>query len=315
MNINKENVKKYAALSLCGIAIATSMVEIKCNQTIHSEKECPITRIELGLGFNEAAIKHQLLKAFNEPGNVSSTYGTLEKKYFAYGVYNDLKSEKKFQASMLEDGHSSCFVVDENDDYNYEDIIFSRKIIGTGLMSSKNFVLLREAKKDDIIVIGKNVDDRAYTSDTVIRYVKAIKYIGPAGKNMPNAVVLEDRDGNKKEVIGKNIKDEDLKDLFKTFYYDEKTGLYKIDEDLFVDFMRTRVVENKTYESLVVTYDEETHSQIAHVPEGCVQAANGMAMRITLSTPYEDFGLYEFEPSYLNDSLTVSDEIVRKLSK
>lgn len=38
MKINKENIEKYAALSLCGFAMAASLVSFKC------EKQCIVKK-------------------------------------------------------------------------------------------------------------------------------------------------------------------------------------------------------------------------------------------------------------------------------
>ena len=309
MKINKENIEKYAALSLCGFAMAASLVSFKCEKTMHSKEKCPITRIELGLGLEEAAVKHQLAKAMTEQGNSSAKCGNLEKKYFRYDVLEDAKNGEKFDESILKKDYDSCIIRDENDNWKMEDITFACKNVGTGIMSKNNFLLLKEAKKNDDVI------DNEDSSNFAREYVEKIKYIGLAGKNVENAVALEDRDGVKKEVIADNLKENDLKDLFKTFYYDAEDGLYKIDESLFVEFIRSRVVESRSYVNLIVTFDQKTNTYTARVPEGCFLASNGLACEITLTVPYENFSLYNFKELDLENNLDQSNNITRKLSR
>lgn len=309
MKINKNNIEKYAALSLCGFAMAASMVSFKCEKTMHSKEECPITRIELGLGFEKSAIKHQLVRAMTESKSSSAQYGNLEKKYFRYDVLEDAKNGEKFDESILKKDYDSCIIRDENDNWKMEDITFACKNVGTGIMSKNNFLLLKKAKKNNDVI------DNEDSSNFAREYVEKIKYIGPAGKNVENAVVLEDRDGVKKEVIADNLKENDLKDLFKTFYYDAEDGLYKIDESLFVEFIRSRVVESRSYTSLIAKFDQKTNTHTVTVPDGCFLAPNGLACKIILTVPYQNFSMYNFKALDLENNLDQSDNITRKLSR
>ena len=244
-----------------------------------------------------------------ESKSSSAKYGNLEKKYFRYAVLEDTKKDEKFDDSILKKDYDSCIIRDENDNWKIENITFACKNVGTGIMSKNNFLLLKEAKKNNDVI------DNEDSSNFAREYVEKIKYIGPASKNVENAVVLEDRDGVKKEVIAYNLKENDLKDLFKTSYYDAEDGLYKIDESLFVEFIRSRVVESRSYTSLIAKFDQKTNTHTVTVPDGCFLAPNGLACKIILTVPYQNFSMYNFKELDLENNLDPSDNITRKLSR
>lgn len=317
IKIDKVKIVSYSSKILLGASII-GLIKIEgiCAKTKHREELCPITRLEMFLGHNEDAISHQKDKIYDELA-LEQDYenyprlGTLERECICYtGIGNDFKEPVNYACFNALDDGGFAFV--END--------IIRERVGTGLLTGDDYVQLREAKDKDALIVGEYNDNYVYASSKMYRLLNSINYIGPLGKNYPNSVVLEDRDGNKKEVVSLNsaLTEEQVAKLFKTYYFDENDGFYKIDEDLFANFMRTSFV-TREYTDKVVRQEMVEDNGVqkltvdATCPDGYVEAANGMCYRDV--NPYADFSFYSFRTVSRVETNDEAFKNVRKLVK
>lgn len=305
--INKDKIKMFGTFTLVSAYMLGQLkLEVSCRETKHREELCPVTRLEMLLGLDTTAMDHQennIWKELNTGDGVFPKFGILEHKYISYGrILNPDGEIPKYSClNVLDDGNMFEIIKDERCER-----------VGTGYLTGDDYVELRSTRDTDILVTGEYSNAFAGVSSDIFKILNSINYIGPVGKGYPDVVVLEDRDGNKKEVVSLNnaLTEEQVAKLFKTYYFDENDGFYKIDEDLFTEFMRTAFA-TREYANKIVTVDVVNgHKNITVTcPAGYVLNDKGLCYRDI--NPYEDFSFYSFR---MADHLN-KETYVRKLVK
>ncbi len=318
IKISKEKLQRFASFAVLSAYMLTDLkVVVSCRGTNHREELCFYSKACVALGDGNRAIRHQkeeIYKTKNLDDYEYPRLGTLEHEYVNSVPLNN--NVEKFSEVSIALHPSSCFNVSEDDSYVEVYSSIYRERVGVGLMTGNDYVQLRKSKNSDTVITGETQNQYFYTNSPLNEVITSINYIGPVGNNYPKAVVLEDRDGNKKEVasFGSYLSDTQLTKLFKTYYFDEKAGYYKIDEDLLVDFMRTAFV-SRDYANKIVTQVEKDGrvEETVSIPEGYVGGPNGVCYRDT--NPYADFSLYSFRTQ---SDIETNEEVnnnVRKLIK
>ena len=317
IKIDKEKIKRYLAFTMCGVVLGGELLVSKCESLNHSEKKCPITCIELSLGLDDKAINHQVTFATKDDGNNMAKYGVLKKAYINYdATYGSYKFDVN-QANFNNVLKGCCYTVDENGDFVVTRLQLFREIIGTGVLSNGNYIQLRETKDSDMIVTGEKKDTVISSKNPITKYIMAIKYIGPIGSKRTDTLILEDRDGNKKEVFAdlEDVSLDELKDLFKTYYYDDNVGYYKIDEDSFTEFMKTRMVDSKVYADISYFYEKGKSHEDVEVPNDWTKENERTYSKIMKVPAYDGFSFYYFNDYNQDSDLVYANSRIKKLVK
>ena len=323
----KDNIIRYGAYTMCAVVMsATIGAAVQCRSIDHRDTLCPLTRMDLMMGFKKDALKHQYEAAYNayreQENSGEPEFGVKKREYIDYSSFEMKKRD--VEKAKLEDSqfnfpwNSYYIYVGENSDVKKVLPELCLQTIGTGILTDNNFVQLRKAMSSDFFVTGQYVDNKLDSFNLVSNVIESVCFIGPVDTTYPEVTVLEDRDGNQKGVFFRDsfLSDDQHRNLFKTFYYDEEAGYYKVDENLFVNFMRNcgPFIERDYQDPIAVT-SEDGKNITYKCPEGYTMNEYGRCYKDILNF-FPDFSFEYFVPCELQDEVNyIETPNVKKLVK